>query len=96
MDLHEYEKKKFTIAEILRSASACVPERAQEMRIRLQHLFARLAEDRFNLIVVGRFSRGKTSLMSAILATTRLPTGITPLTSVITSIASRRPMRERA
>jgi predicted GTPase len=86
MDLHEYEKKKFTIAEILRSASACVPERAQELRIRLQHLFARLAEDRFNLIVVGRFSRGKTSLMNAILATTRLPTGITPLTSVITSI----------
>jgi len=49
-------------------------------------LFARLAEDRFNLLVVGRFNRGKTSLMNAILATDRLPTGIVPLTSVITSV----------
>lgn len=86
MDLREYEKSKFTIAEILRSASACVPQQADELRAGLQGLFARLAEDRFNLVVVGRFSRGKTSLMNAILATDRLPTGIVPLTSVITSV----------
>jgi GTP-binding protein EngB required for normal cell division len=86
MDLHEYEKIKFTIAEILRSASACVPDHAGELRSRLPGLFARLAEDRFNLVVVGRFNRGKSSLMNAILATTRLPTGIVPLTSVITSV----------
>jgi Dynamin family len=50
-------------------------------------MFARLAEDRFNLVVAGRFSRGKTSLMNAILGTDRLPTGIVPLISVITSVA---------
>jgi len=86
MDLREYEQSKFAIAEILRSASACVPEQTTTLRDRLQPLFARLAEDRFNLVVVGRFNRGKTSLMNAILATDRLPTGIIPLTSVITTV----------
>ncbi len=86
MDLREYEQSKFAIAEILRSASACVPEREDGLRVRLQNLFARLAEDRFNLVVLGRFNRGKTSLMNAILRTDRLPTGIVPLTSVITTV----------
>ena len=57
MDLREYEQNKFAIAEILRSASACVPEQRTELRVRLQDLFARLAEDRFNLVVIGRFNR---------------------------------------
>jgi GTP-binding protein EngB required for normal cell division len=86
MDLREYEQSKFAIAEILRSTSACLPEREEELRVRLQDLFARLAEDRFNLVVLGRFNRGKTSLMNAILRTDRLPIGIVPLTSVITTV----------
>jgi small GTP-binding protein len=50
-------------------------------------LFGRLAEDRFNLVVVGRFSRGKSTLMNAMLGTNRLPTGIVPVTSVITTVS---------
>ena len=87
MDLREYERRKFAIAEILRSASACVPEAGNELRACIQDLFARLAEDRFNLVIVGRFNRGKTSLMNAILGADRLPTGIVPLTSVITTVS---------
>ncbi len=86
MDLREYEQKKFTIAEVLRAAAKAVPEDATELRERLQDLFARLAEDRFNLVVVGRFNRGKTSLMNAVLGSNRLPTDIVPLTSVITTV----------
>jgi small GTP-binding protein len=87
MDLREYEQSKFAIAEILREVSHFVPEGRAGWREHLQGLFARLAEDRFNLVVVGRFSRGKTSLMNAILGTDRLPTGIAPLTSVITAVS---------
>jgi predicted GTPase len=47
---------------------------------------ARLAEDRFNLAIVGQFSRGKSSLMNALLGSEKLPTGILPLTSVITTV----------
>lgn len=86
MDLREYEQNKFAIAHILRSALTSVPEPTTDLHERLQPIFARLAEDRFNLVVVGRFNRGKTSLMNAILGTDRLPTGIIPLTSVITSV----------
>jgi predicted GTPase len=86
MDLRHYEQTKFAIAEILRAASANISEQQADHRARLQGLFARLAEDRFNLAVVGRFNRGKTSLMNAILATDRLPTGIVPLTSVVTAV----------
>jgi small GTP-binding protein len=82
MDLSSYERAKFALADLLR-ALPWTSERAE----RLRALFARLAEDRFNLVVVGRFSRGKSSLMNAILGDEWLPTGIVPLTSVITAVA---------
>jgi GTP-binding protein EngB required for normal cell division len=86
MDLRSYEREKFAIADILRSASLLARYCNRDCEGRIEELLARLAEDRFNLVVVGRFSRGKTSLMNAILATNLLPTGILPLTSVITTI----------
>jgi Dynamin family len=87
MDLREYEQIKFELAEMLRSVQATVAHDRHREQERIRELFSRLAEDRFNLVVVGRFSRGKTSLMNAILGTDRLPTGIRPLTSVITTVA---------
>ena len=87
MDLRDYEQSKFEIAELLRSVDTFVSRDRHDLQDRIRDLFSRLAEDRFNLVVVGRFSRGKTSLMNAVLATDRLPTGIRPLTSVITTVA---------
>lgn len=87
MNLREYERAKFELAQILRSLAARCKNLPEKRQDRLRELFVRLAEDRFNLVVVGRFSRGKTSLMNAILGTDRLPTGIVPLTSVITTVA---------
>lgn len=86
MDLREYERAKFELAELLRSVASLTKAQPREDQEQLRELFARLAEDRFNLVVVGRFSRGKTSLMNAILGTDRLPVGIVPLTSVITTV----------
>lgn len=87
MDLREYEQAKFGLAEILRSAAPLAgADRDGGQKDRFQDLFARLAEDRFNLVFIGRFNRGKSSLMNAMLGTGRLPTGIVPLTSVITTV----------
>jgi small GTP-binding protein len=87
MDLRNYEQTKFALAEILRSTSNIAPSKEYEWQERLRDLFARLADDRFNLVVVGRFNRGKTSIMNSIMGSSRLPVGIVPLTSVITTVS---------
>ena len=86
MDLTAYEENKFELAQVLRTASALLPHEEAERHQRIRELQARLAEDRFNLVVVGRFSRGKSSLMNAVLGHDWLPTGLVPLTSVITTV----------
>jgi GTPase SAR1 family protein len=96
--LREYEAAKFELAEILRvisgqRAASRGSTQALPGRDDISELFTRLAEDRFVLLVAGRFSRGKTSLMNAILGVDRLPTGILPFTSVITSVVYGRPER---
>ena len=48
----------------------------------------RVAEDRFNLVVLGEFKRGKSTLVNALLDRDVLPTGVIPLTSVVTVIRS--------
>jgi ribosome biogenesis GTPase A len=80
-----YEQRKFVLAEVVRSAQA-VDTASNELLDQCRALLKRLAEDRFNLMVVGRFSRGKSTLINALLGGDFLPTGIVPLTSVITTI----------
>lgn len=53
---------------------------------RCQALLVKLAEDRFNLAVLGQFKRGKSSLMNAVIGRDLLPTGVLPLTSVVTTL----------
>jgi len=48
----------------------------------------RVAEDRFNLVVLGEFKRGKSTLINALLDRDLLPTGVVPLTSIVTVIAA--------
>ena len=47
-------------------------------------LVSKLAENSFNLVVVGQFKRGKTSLINALLGEPLLPVGVVPLTSIVT------------
>jgi len=85
MDLKQYEQAKFSMAELIRSAQA-VDTKDQDLLSASRDLLMRLADDRFNLMLVGRFSRGKSTLINAILGAAHLPTGILPLTSVITTV----------
>lgn len=92
MDLKTYEQVKFDLAEIIRSAELIAGEQVRDSNKRWEaeepwrKLVTRLAEDRFTVVVAGRFNRGKSSLMNAVLGMDRLPTGVIPLTSVITSV----------
>ncbi|EAX46384.1 Dynamin family protein [Thermosinus carboxydivorans Nor1] len=44
----------------------------------------RVRLDRFNLVVVGQYKRGKTTFINALLGADILPTAIVPLTSIVT------------
>ena len=92
MDLKTYEQVKFELAEIIRAGELIAVSQVDDPNKRWQaeepwrELLTRLAEDRFTVVVAGRFNRGKSSLMNAVLGLDRLPTGVVPLTSVITSV----------
>lgn len=85
MNLKAYEQSKFAMAEILRAAQAADTKDA-ELQSAVRDLQGRLADNRFNLMLVGRFNRGKSTLVNALLGASYLPTGILPLTSVITTV----------
>jgi len=58
--LDDYEKVKFELADIVRLAATKVSRDTDPIYKDFLDFFARLGEDRFNLVVAGRFSRGKT------------------------------------
>ncbi len=51
---------------------------------------ARLAEARFNLVVLGEFKRGKSTLINSLLGRDVLPTGVVPVTSAVTTLRCGR------
>lgn len=53
----------------------------------LQRLLEKLRENRFHLVVLGAFKRGKSTLINALLGKPILPTAIVPLTSVVTILS---------
>jgi ribosome biogenesis GTPase A len=46
----------------------------------------KLAEERFNVVVLGESKRGKTTFVNALLGSEVLPTAVVPLTSVVTAV----------
>jgi small GTP-binding protein len=61
---------------------------AEGSRRNLAAARVRVAENRFNLVVLGEFKRGKSTLINALLERDVLPTGVVPLTSVVTAIGA--------
>ncbi|MGB9920580.1 MAG: dynamin family protein [Moorellales bacterium] len=57
-----------------------------EVEKRAAEAAARLAQNRFYLVVMGQFKRGKSSLINALIGDDLLPTAAVPLTSVVTKI----------
>ena len=83
----EYRRRQLELAELIRSGMNLASERHADHRTESgRELLARLADDRFQLAVMGQFSRGKSTLMNAILGRPYLPTGVLPMTSVITHV----------
>jgi GTPase Era involved in 16S rRNA processing len=85
--LRPYTLAKQEVAASVRAAKQFFQSHGvQEAAERYQELVVQLAEDRFNLAVVGQFKRGKSTLMNAVIGRDLLPTGLLPLTSAITTL----------
>jgi predicted GTPase len=85
--LHQYTLAKQQIGDLLRAAMQFFERIKEEACLdQCRALLVKLAEDRFNLAVVGQFKRGKSSLMNAVIGRELLPTGLLPLTSAITTL----------
>ncbi len=92
---------RLDLADILRAVLPIARAYRDEQREReIRTLLTRLAADRFQLALVGQFSRGKTTLMNALLGRAYLPMGALPVTSVVTTVRygarSRALVRSRA
>lgn len=85
--LRYYTLAKQQVGDLLRSGLELFQKNSYETKEdQCRNLLVKLAEDRFNLVVVGQYKRGKSSLMNAIIGRDLLPTGILPLTSAITTL----------
>jgi GTP-binding protein EngB required for normal cell division len=85
--LRDYVLAKQRTVELVRAAQQALQDGGRTgSSEQCQALLVDLAEDRFNLAVVGQFKRGKSSLMNAIIGRDLLPTGLLPLTSAITTL----------
>jgi GTP-binding protein EngB required for normal cell division len=85
--LHQYTLAKQQIGDLLRAVMQFFEGIKEESSVeQCRALLVKLAEDRFNLAVVGQFKRGKSSLMNAVIGRELLPTGLLPLTSAITTL----------
>jgi ribosome biogenesis GTPase A len=80
-----HELTVHTLDELLSLATGLLAESAVRD---LAAARARVTEDRFNLVVLGEFKRGKSTLINALLQRAVLPTGVVPLTSVVTAIGA--------
>jgi GTP-binding protein EngB required for normal cell division len=84
--LRDYVAAKHEVAELVRDAVDTLRADRTDDGGGMNELLVKLAEDRFNLAVVGQFKRGKSSLMNAVIGRDLLPTGVLPLTSAITAL----------
>jgi Dynamin family len=85
--LRYYTLAKQEVAAAVRGAKQLFEAHGlREVAERCQTLVVQLAEDRFNLAVVGQFKRGKSTLMNAVIGRDLLPAGLLPLTSAITTL----------
>jgi hypothetical protein len=85
--LRSYAGRRLELGDMLRAALHLARSRGDaEAEEQARALLARLSADRFRLAVVGQFSRGKSTLMNALLGGAYLPMGALPMTSVITTV----------
>ena len=72
--------------EIERAVAIALSQATSSERELVEEVKRKLEENRFNLVVLGQFKRGKTTFVNALLGKRLLPSAVLPLTSIVTAI----------
>lgn len=85
--LDTFAQQKQQIAQALNDLSKLqIVETNERLRKAVEALQSKLKSYAFNLVILGEFKRGKSTLVNALLGANVLPTGVIPLTSITTVI----------
>jgi small GTP-binding protein len=86
-EMHRFTAAKAQVATALSRLADFFTRRGQAALLgRTYALADKLATEQFNLVVLGQFKRGKSTLINAFLGADLLPTAVVPLTSMVTII----------
>lgn len=83
---HRPDPPSDTPSRLARIAELATDLGSASLAAEARSLTERIADRRFYVACVGQFKRGKSSLLNALLGEPLLPTGVVPVTSVITTI----------
>jgi ribosome biogenesis GTPase A len=82
-----FKATKDALTTAMKRLTALFERRGQKVLLsRARDLADKLAAEQFNLMVLGQFKRGKSTLLNALLGADLLPTAVVPLTSIVTII----------
>lgn len=86
-EMRGFTQAKARLATALSRLGDLFTQRGQTALLWRAHALAdKLESDQFNLVVLGQFKRGKSTLLNALLGADLLPTAVVPLTSMVTII----------
>jgi len=82
----KHGKKRDSLVQYLSELTELSIDFGGDLKERVDFEIQKLAEDQFNVAVVGQFKRGKSTFINAILRDEIVPTAVIPLTSIVTII----------
>ena len=82
--LEEFINHKTDILDIIAGTNSLLDESDWTGNERLLAVREQLISNHFNLVVLGQFKRGKTTLINSLVGNAILPSSVVPLTSIVT------------
>ena len=82
--LEEFINHKTGILDIVADINSLLTENNGGSNERLFAVREQLISNHFNLVVLGQFKRGKTTLINSLVGNAILPSSVVPLTSIVT------------
>jgi len=82
--LEEFIKHKTEILAVIENIETLTKEDIKTVGERLRMVREQLLSNSFNLVILGQFKRGKTTLINSLIGKEILPSSVVPLTSIVT------------